>query len=195
MSQSSPVEAIVLAAGKGERMGRIKPLIDIDGRPSLARVVDALRGAGIERVIVILGYESQEIYERVDLDDCIVAVNAKYGSGMASSLALGVGLVSEDSLGFLVAHADMPYVKEETIRSILERARAGAKIVAPTYNRVRGFPVYLRADCRDELLGTLEGEVGARRYIAKHEEDLELVEVDDPGATIDIDRPEDVMGG
>ncbi len=195
MSQSSSVEAIVLAAGKGERMGRIKPLVEIDGRASLARVIDILHGAGIERVIVILGYESEEIEKRVDLDDCIVAVNTKYERGMASSLALGVSLVARDAAGFLISHADMPYVKVETVRAILDRAQGGARIVAPMYAKLRGFPVYLRADCRAGLLPTLVGEIGARNYISQHEDELELVEVDDPGVTVDIDRPEDVIGG
>ena len=195
MSEAASVEAIVLAAGKGVRMGRIKPLVEIDGRPALARVLATLRGAGMKRVIVILGHRADEIQENIDLADCVVAVNGDYESGMGSSLALGIGLVSEDSVGFLVVHADMPYVREETVRSILKRARTGAKIVAPTYKGARGFPVYLRVDCRNALLPTLTGEVGARDYIAKHEHDLELIEVDDPGATIDIDRPEDVIGG
>ena len=195
MITKTTVEAIVLAAGKGERMGAIKPLIEIDGRPALARVVDTLRDAGIERVIVILGYKAEEIQKNIDLNDCVVAVNGDYESGMASSLALGVSPVSESAIGFLIAHADMPYVREDTVKAIIDRAREGARIVAPIYKGVRGFPVYLRADCRAGLLSTLAGEVGARLYIAQYMGDLELVEVDDAGATIDIDRPEDIIGG
>ena len=189
------VEAIVLAAGKGERMGAIKPLIEIDGRPALARVVDTLRDAGIERVIVILGYKAEEIQKNIDLSDCVVAVNDDYESGMGSSLSLGVSLVSPEATGFLVVHADMPYVQETTVRKVIARASAGAKIVAPVCSGVRGFPVYLDSGCREELLPTLKGEIGARVYIAQHEQDLVLIEVDDPGAIIDIDRPQDVIGG
>jgi len=189
------IEAIVLAAGKGTRMGAIKPLVEIDGQPALARVIETLRSAGIGRIIVVLGCEATLIEKEVDLSGCIVARNTNYESGMASSLALGVSLVSQEANGFLIAHADMPYVKQETVRSIIERARTGANMVAPIYNGVRGFPVYLRVDCGADLLTTLEGEAGARLYIAQHVEDLVLVEVDDPGATIDIDRPEDVIGG
>jgi len=195
LSGASQIEAILLAAGKGERMGVIKPLVEIDGQPALARVVETLRGAGIGRIIVVLGYKATLIEKEVDLSGCIVARNANYESGMASSLALGVSLVSQEANGFLIAHADMPYVKQETVRSIIERARTGTKIVAPIYNGTRGFPVYLDRGCRDGLIPTLRGEIGARDYISQHEEDLVLVEVDDPGATIDIDRPKDVIGG
>jgi len=189
------IEAIVLAAGKGERMGAIKPLIVIDGQPILVRVITTLRAAGIERIIVVLGYKAALIEKEVDLFRCIVANNMDYESGMGSSLSLGVSLVSPEATGFLVVHADMPYVQETTVRKVIARASAGAKIVAPVCNGVRGFPVYLDSGCREELLPTLKGEIGARVYIAQHEQDLVLIEVDDPGATIDIDRPQDVIGG
>ena len=195
MITQTKVEAIILAAGKGERMGAIKPLVDIGGNPALVRVIDTLGAAGIERIIVVLGYAAQRIERAIDLSGCVVTRNTNYESGMGSSLALGVSLVSPDAKGFLVAHADMPYVKAETVHKVAARALKGAKIVAPIHKGVRGFPVYLRADCRDDLLPTLVGEVGARNYISQHEGDLELVEVDDPGAIIDIDRPEDVIGG
>ena len=189
------IEAIVLAAGKGERMGAIKPLIVIDGQPILVRVITTLRAAGIERIIVVLGYKAALIEKEVDLFRCIVANNTDYESGMGSSLSLGVSLVSPEATGFLVVHADMPYVQETTVRKVIARASAGAKIVAPVCNGVRGFPVYLDSGCREELLPTLKGEIGARVYIAQHEQDLVLIEVDDPGAIIDIDRPQDVIGG
>jgi len=189
------VEAIVLAAGKGERMGTIKPLVEIDGQPALARVIRTLREARIERVIVILGYRAEEIEKKIGLSGCVVTRNTNYESGMGSSLSLGVSLVSPEATGFLIAHADMPYVKAETVNKVIARARAGAKIVAPICSGVRGFPVYLDTGCREELLPTLQGEIGARNYISQHEDDLVLVEVDDPGAIIDIDRPEDVIGG
>ena len=189
------IEAIVLAAGKGERMGAIKPLIVIDGQPILVRVITTLRAAGIERIIVVLGYKAALIEKEVDLFRCILANNMDYESGMGSSLSLGVSLVSPEATGFLVVHADMPYVQETTVRKVIARASAGAKIVAPVCSGVRGFPVYLDSGCREELLPTLKGEIGARVYIAQHEQDLVLIEVDDPGATIDIDRPQDVIGG
>jgi len=189
------VEAIILAAGKGERMGTTKPLVEINGTPALAQVISTLRGAGIARIIVVLGHKAEKIEKEIDLSDCVVAVNANYKSGMASSLSLGLRTISPAAAGFLIMHADMPYVTEETVRKVIARAVKGAKIVAPVYNGKRGFPVYLSRSCVAELLPRLHGEVGARDYIAQHGDDLELVEVDDPGVTIDIDRPEDVIGG
>lgn len=186
------IEAIVLAAGKGERLGAIKPLVRIDGEPALARVICALKAAGIERIVVVLGYAAGAIQSKVDLTGCRVVVNHNYKKGMGSSLALGIESLSEKAQGFLILHADMPYVKESTIGTVVGQARQGARIVAPIYRDRRGFPVYLHRSCCGELLPTLTGEIGARRFIEAHPQDLVLVKVDDPGAVRDIDRLEDL---
>lgn len=194
MGNNRQIEAIILAAGKGERMGATKQLVDIGGQPALVRVIETLRHALVERIIVVLGYQAEQIKRSIDLSDCIVAVNKDYETGMGSSLALGVKLVSGSALGFLIAHADMPYTEESSVRKVLDTASTGARIAAPAYKGIRGFPVYLRTDCLPELLETLKGDIGARDYILAHASDVELVAVDDRGAVQDIDKPEDIMG-
>ena len=186
------IEAIVLAAGKGERLGTIKPLVPIDGEPALSRVIRLLRQSGLEQITVVLGYAAQTIQDRVNLSNCRVAVNPHYETGMAGSLILGIESLSPGTEGFLILHADMPHTKQETIRAVIAQAEAGARIVAPTYRCRRGFPVFLHRSCVEALLPTLVGDVGARRFIAQHREDLVVVEVADPGAIHDIDYPEDL---
>ena len=192
-TKASAIEAIVLAAGRGERMGTVKPLVEIDGVPALARVIATLRRAGIEHIFVVLGHAAKKIAREVDLSNERVVVNSNYKSGMGSSLALGIKSLALETTGFLILHADMPYVTEGTARAVLARAREGGLIVAPIYRGKRGFPVYLDRSCCKELLPTLVGETGAREYIASHLDDLVLVEVDDPGCVWDIDRPEDLI--
>jgi|LZCG01.1.fsa_nt_gb CTP:molybdopterin cytidylyltransferase MocA len=186
------IEAIVLAAGEGKRLGAIKPLVRIAGESSLARVIATLHAAGIEHVLVVLGYAAETIEREVDLRNERVVVNPDYKTGMGSSLALGLRSLSAETEGFLILHADMPYIREDTVRAVLARVREGTLIAAPTYHGKRGFPVYLHRSCCDGLLPTLAGEIGARRFIASHPHDLDLVEVDDPGCVWDIDRPEDL---
>lgn len=186
------IEAIVLAAGKGERLGTIKPLVLIDGEPALTRIIRTLKGTGIERITIVLGYEAETIQRQVDLTDCHVVVNPRYENGMASSLSLGIESLSPTAEGFLIHHADRPTVKEETVRAVVAQAEAGARIVAPTYRGRRGFPVFLHRSCVEALLPSLVGDVGARRFIAQHREDLVVVEVADAGAIHDIDYPEDL---
>ncbi len=186
------IEAIVLAAGKGERLGTIKPLVPINGEPALGRVIRSIRNAGVETIIVVLGHAAETVQAQVDFSGCRVVLNPGYETGMAGSLIRGIESVSPTADGILIFHADMPTVSEETIRAVMKRAEQGARIAAPSHRGQRGFPVFLHRSCFRELVPTLTGNVGARRYISTHAEELVLVEVDDPGAIRDIDRPEDL---
>jgi len=60
--------AIVLAAGKGTRMGGLtsevpKPMLPVAGKPILQHVLERLQAAGIERVLLVIGYYGERIRE------------------------------------------------------------------------------------------------------------------------------------
>jgi CDP-L-myo-inositol myo-inositolphosphotransferase len=66
-SDSSPY-ALILAAGQGSRIKevcKVKPLLNVAGIPLLGRVLRGLKDAGIERVYVVVGHESEAIRERI----------------------------------------------------------------------------------------------------------------------------------
>ena len=58
--------AVLLAAGRGTRMKNLtemvpKPMLSIAGRPLLEHIVVALRTAGLERFVMIVGYQGERI--------------------------------------------------------------------------------------------------------------------------------------
>lgn len=190
------ISAIVLAAGFGSRLGGcIKALLSIEGEAALERILRQVKDAGIERPIVVLGHGASSIQETVDLSGCCAVVNLQPENGMSSSLLLGLEAAPSNAEGVLVFHVDMPFVKPETIRAVIEVAHDGARIAAPRHGTSRGFPVYFHRSCLAELTKTLSGDEGGRRYLGDHEASLTLVDVDDPGCLLDIDRPEDLTSG
>jgi molybdenum cofactor cytidylyltransferase len=186
------IAAIVLAAGRGSRMGRVKPLLSIDGEQSLDRVLRSLSEAGISRPIVVLGHAADAVRAAVDLTGCQVVLNLRPSDGLSSSLRLGLQAVPGTAIGALILHADMPLVRAETICAVAEAAAQGATIAAPRYRGVRGFPVFLARRCFDDLAAGLAGDSGARAYIERHLEEVRFIDVEDPACVIDIDRPEDL---
>lgn len=186
------IDAIVLAAGFGSRMGRIKPLVPVHGTPSLVWVLKRLSEAGLQNPIVVLGYGADEIARAVDLSQAQTVVNDHPARGMASSLALGLGAVSAHAAGALTLHADMPFVAPSTIRAVAEAAAGGARIAAPCLGGTRGFPVYFARSCFPGLINTLHGEIGGREYIEAHKQDLVTIAVEDEGIIRDMDLPEDI---
>ncbi len=186
------ITALVLAAGLGTRMRASKPLIDVGGRPALARVLATLASADLNDVIVVLGRNADQIAQLVDLTRVCVIRNPEPGRGLASSLARGLAAVPSHAAGVLVFHADMPFVQPDTVRAVSRLAHDGARLAAPRFGNQRGFPVYFSRACLPDLVGTLSGDSGGRLFIERNRRDLELADVDDSGCVQDLDRPEDL---
>jgi 1L-myo-inositol 1-phosphate cytidylyltransferase len=63
------VQAIVLAAGAGTRLrdrAAVKPLAPLAGRPLIAHVAERLFAAGVDELIVVLGYRASLVDEALD---------------------------------------------------------------------------------------------------------------------------------
>ncbi len=59
-------KAVILAAGRGKRMGSIteqtpKPMLPIDGRPMLEHILERLSTAGISHFFIVVGYQHEQI--------------------------------------------------------------------------------------------------------------------------------------
>ena len=186
------IAALVLAAGLGTRMRASKPLLDVGGVPSLARVLAAIDGADIDHVIVVLGRDADLIAERVDLSRAHIVHNLEPENGLASSMALGLAALPPSSTGVLVFHADMPFIRSATVHAVRRLAEDGARIAAPRCGELRGFPVYFSRACIIPLTAALSGDSGGRRFIERNPGCLDLVDVSDSGCIRDLDSPEDL---
>jgi molybdenum cofactor cytidylyltransferase len=96
----------------------------------------------------------------------------------------------------LVLPADMPFVKPETVRLLLDAFAEKSKqsaIVSPRSNGKRGHPVILPPALRDEIRAA--DPLLTLHDILKRHQDIRMdIEVDDRGVVRDVDRPEDLPG-
>src|SRR5256885_1169479 len=124
------------------------------------------------------------------LDPRVRAVeNPDPSRGMFSSIQEGVAQAQGDAI--LVMPGDMPFVSAETVRSVIEAYARKPAIVSPRYRGKRGHPVALPASLRDEIR---EANPNATLHDVIHAHpDMRVdIDVDDPGITRDVDRPEDL---
>ena len=83
MPAASPITtAVILAAGRGLRLREggpevPKPLRQVSGRTLLERCISTLAGAGMQRVIVVIGYMGEQIREAVRTDARIAGLGVK----------------------------------------------------------------------------------------------------------------------
>lgn len=182
--------AILLAAGAGSRFGGGKLLHPLeDGVAIAAHAARNLLAAGLD-VTAVLRPGDFPLRELLEEEGCRVSICADAAQGMGVSLAHGVRQ-SADAAGWIVALADMPRIKPETIARVAQVLMAGADIVAPSYQGDRGHPVAFGRRFRDELQ-LLSGDSGARAIVQRNQALVKLVEVDDPGILLDIDRRTDL---
>jgi len=110
--------------------------------------------------------------------------------GMGASLAHGVAQ-ARGADGWVVALADMPRIPPDTVKSVITALQHGALIAAPVYKGERGHPVGFGAALRDELIA-LDGDQGARALLERHRDSVQLIDCEDPGILLDIDRKSDL---
>jgi molybdenum cofactor cytidylyltransferase len=172
--------AIVLAGGRSSRLGRPKQLVEVDGVPLLQRVVDAVGSWPVDPVVVVLGSGADDILEAVDFGEAMVAVNDDWGEGIASSLRVGLDILSRDSklTHVLVALGDQPSIPDDVPQRLIEAAMDTTKqAVVPVYRYNRGNPVLLERSLWERLMA-LEGDTGASAFLAAHPRVVEEVRFD-----------------
>jgi len=184
------IAGILLAAGRSSRFGADKLLHPLpDGTPIGVAAARHLLEA-VPLTIAVVPPDNPRLYDLLHDAGCRVRVNPRATDGMGSSIAAGVGR-SRDAAGWLIALADMPWIRPETIQSLVQRLSAGATTTAPVYQGRRGHPVGFSAEWGDRLCA-LEGDAGARRLIAANGGRMELVRSSDPGVVRDVDHPGDL---
>src|SRR5882672_9252090 len=189
------IRGILLAAGSAKRFGANKLLQTLPpgtpdaGMPIRLAAAKHLIGA-LPDSIAVLRPRAQKLGKLLRDAGCNTVVCRNAGEGMGTSLAAGVR-ATPDADGWIVALADMPFIRPETIRAVTKALQDGAAIAAPSFRGERGHPVGFARRFFKEL-SSLHGDDGARQLLGQHPESLTLHEVDDPGVVRDIDKPSDL---
>lgn len=187
---SAEIVGLLLAAGSASRFGSDKlqhPLPH--GVPIAVQAARHLR-ASLDKVLVVVRADASPLKKLFEMEKCRVVICADADEGMGASLACAVRAAGE-ARGYLVALADMPFVRPSSIAAVREALEKGAPLAAPYFRTRRGHPVGFSGSFFNEL-SKLTGDEGAKRLLAAHENQLVKIPVGDPGVIRDIDRPSDL---
>ncbi|MEH3068535.1 MAG: bifunctional UDP-N-acetylglucosamine diphosphorylase/glucosamine-1-phosphate N-acetyltransferase GlmU [Aeromicrobium erythreum] len=122
-TSSSPVTAIVLAAGAGTRMKSrtAKVLHELGGRSMLVHALQAVRQVGAARVVAVVGHDREQVSAAVTAHDAgvVQAVQEEQrGTGHAVRVALdALDDVPEGTV--LVTYGDVPLLTAHTLSTLL----------------------------------------------------------------------------
>jgi len=187
------IAIIILAAGKGTRMGeQPKLLLPLaDGKPVLWHTTHYALSLSANEVIVVTRPDLPEMAQAIcDLDVRCIS-NPRYAEGMATSLAAGIEALESSKDAALVMLGDEPYVNPliiEALVSAYERERK--PITMPLYGDQPGPPTLFARESFSDLV-KLEGDTGGRQLARKHPAWVCFVPFDEAMRPKDIDTPED----
>ncbi len=188
--QQKSIAGILLAAGAGTRFGGDKLLHPLEDGVAIAAHAARNLLAATSEVIAVVRWGDFPLYDMLEQEGCQVTMFQDARRGMGASLAHGVAQ-ARGADGWVIALADMPRIAPGSIQQVIVALEADASIVTLVRKGERGHPVGFGAKLRDELLA-LDGDQGARTVIERHRDAVKVLECDDPGILLDIDRKSDL---
>lgn len=126
-------QAVILAAGRGTRLGnltkdRAKSLLPVLGKPIMVRVMDRMREAGVKRFVVVIGAQEGAIASYL---------TGSWYPGMEIKFAIqAVATGTVDALGLAAPHIDGPFLlssvdnltSAEHVQNLVNRFNADEQI-------------------------------------------------------------------
>jgi len=118
--------AVVLAAGKGTRMKSELPkvLFPVLGRPMIHWVIDALQAAGINQIVVVVGYRDDLVRAELGPRGVEFALQSEQlGTGHAVQVARPN--LEKGNSPVLIVAGDSPMIQSSSINSLIQEFEKG----------------------------------------------------------------------
>ncbi len=152
--------AIVMAAGKGTRMQSDLPkvLVPVCGRPMIEYALDALRQAGVDRQIVVIGHRGDLVRQQLAGREDVVFVEQTEQLGTGHAVMMCREALSQTEGAVLIVAGDSPLMQAESISALFDAfdSRQPACILGTGYrDDPTGFGRVVR-DEQNRFVGIVE---------------------------------------
>ena len=114
--------AIVLAAGKGTRMRSELPkvLFPVNGRPMIHYVLDALKEADVEKILVVVGYRADLLQQELGMRHNLEFVEQKEQKGTGHATMVCREHLAKHEGAVVVVTGDSPLLQSSSVLTLLE---------------------------------------------------------------------------
>ncbi|MEE8564581.1 MAG: nucleotidyltransferase family protein [Atribacterota bacterium] len=183
---------IILAAGEGKRMGKVKLTLPLGDKQLIEWVLQAVKYTPLDKYFLVVRPEDKEMIKTGEKWGAEIVLNPEYKSGMSSSIKKALHRISSEELeGFFVILGDQPLINPSILFKMIRAFTLDKKeIVVPFYKEKQGNPVFFDGYWKDELM-KLSGDVGGKVLIKAHPERVKRFKISDESILLDIDREED----
>ena len=186
------IYGIILAAGEGKRMGKVKLTLPLGDKKLIEWVLQAAKLTPLDKYFLVVRPEDKEIIKIGKKWGAEIVFNPDFRKGMSTSIKKALLKINTQEVeGFFLILGDQPLITSKIINKLIKSFSPGKReIVVPYYKNRRGNPVLFDICWKDELM-TVTGDVGGRVLIKAHPEKIKRVNISDETILLDIDREED----
>ena len=187
------ISAIVLAAGKSARMGKVnKMLLPYKASIVIGTVVAALVNSLVDEIIIVENQDAS-IAEHLDNNAKVkFVINKDADQGLTSSIQCGVKTASNNSTGYLICLGDMPLITNIDYNLLINKLLSinHKVILMPIHNKKRGNPVLFSASFKEDIL-LLQDNSGCKPVVTANNDFVTEVPFPNNNCHVDIDTMAD----
>jgi len=187
------ITTILLAAGQSKRMQSENKLLKKYKKKHLINhILKSLIRSKVNKIIVVLGHENRKI-KKIALKSKKITfvVNSQYLKGISTSIKCGLKKISNNNIGFLIAHADMPLVSKTILNTLCSALKSKNKeIFVPVYKKKVGNPLAFKYSMIKSFR-KIKGDRGAKKLIRLNKSKVQMIKVNSKSILIDFDQLKD----
>ena len=193
MTVGKDIHAVLLAAGRSERMGRNnKLLLNVDSIPLVRKSAINILNSNVTSMTVVTGFDENKIINALSGLNVNFVKNINFREGLSSSLKAGLANITPTPSAVIICLADMPKIQPEHINQLIENfdPLKGWEICIPTNNGKRGNPVLIGSRFFPYIFET-NGDFGAKQIMKQHSDKIVEVEIGTSDIHFDIDTQDE----
>ena len=120
------IDFIILAAGKGTRMGGDSPkvLASLAGKPMIQHLIDTVDSFPNSNTSIVVGYKSNEVEKDLVSQKKLSFVKQKNQLGTAHAVKQALPNIRKNSV-VVILYGDVPLVKKNTLNRLIKSASTG----------------------------------------------------------------------
>lgn len=170
------MKAVILAAGQGTRLmpltaDRPKCLVALKGKSMLQRIVDVMKGIGVDDITIIAGYKHEKI--NAAAPGCKVVLNPDFAStNMVTTLFCAPELFRDSGGDLLISYSDIAY-EPRVARALAESDAPIAVVVNNAWRRL--WELRMEDPLKDAETLKLDGQ-GHIRELGKKAKDYSEIQ-------------------
>ncbi|MCF7791390.1 MAG: NTP transferase domain-containing protein [Victivallales bacterium] len=185
-SNKLKISALILAAGKGSRIGLPKWKLEYNGISFLNIIKNSLKKNGINCI-----YCTYRTNSKPDISEIYYLENKEPELGMFSSVYYGTREVSSTD-GILIWPVDHPFVEENTVTVLFEKfIKNPDKVIKPIFEKAGGHPIILPWKLIEKIKFR-DYNGGLRQFINDSGTDILKVPLADPNILKNINTKTDL---